>query len=159
MISFAEVLSTNSRLEELRVDSYCTHITSNGCAAFTKVLCNDSSIMDTYQSNHTLERLGYKSHNLPEGLASLLELNKENSESHVRCIKILKTHFSGSDNNLMPLTAMKLNIVPHAIAWMANDDTIGSNELTAYGMSVMLMFQFFCTMSMLIERTAVGQNN
>jgi len=52
---------------------------------------------------------------------------------------------------------MKLNVMPHAIAWMAKDDTIGSDEHTADGMSV--MFQFFRAMPMLLETTAAGRNN
>ena len=96
MFSFAEVLANNCRLlKALKVvASYnedSTNITLDGYMAFTSSFCNSSSIMSTYHSNHTLKRiwpgsddksLSYayaESGLLPEGLISLLRLNRDNS--------------------------------------------------------------------------------
>eukprot|EP00579_Thalassiosira_antarctica_P003203 CAMPEP_0201905442 /NCGR_PEP_ID=MMETSP0902-20130614/56515_1 /ASSEMBLY_ACC=CAM_ASM_000551 /TAXON_ID=420261 /ORGANISM="Thalassiosira antarctica, Strain CCMP982" /LENGTH=170 /DNA_ID=CAMNT_0048439555 /DNA_START=37 /DNA_END=553 /DNA_ORIENTATION=+ len=76
--------------------------------------------MDTFRSNHTLQKLceEYYRDRLPEDLTSLLRLNRENGKSQSARLKIIKTHFSGDNINLQPFADMKLELVPHVIAWM-----------------------------------------
>jgi hypothetical protein len=39
-------------------------------------------------------------------------------------LKIIRAHFHGQKiNKMKPFTEMDLNVWPHAIAWMARDDT------------------------------------
>ena len=110
LISFAEALVNNKMLRELELPVYdfsdiTSVITSVGYAAFTCLLCDSSSIMSTYQSNHTLTRLcdRYCLRNLPEDLRFLLQLNEKNTVSQAARLKIIKTHFSGSEINMQPL--------------------------------------------------------
>ena len=97
----------------------------------------DSSILSTYQSNHTLERLccAYKDYSLPEDL------------SQAARIKILML----SDEDLVPFfLCMKINALPYAIAWMARDDNSEIYDRSLNGMS--LMFLLFHTMPTLFKR-------
>jgi hypothetical protein len=82
--------------------------------------------MSTYCSNHTLEILSNNDFELllPEDLASLLRLNRENSKREAACLKITKVHFSGHDSNMQPFMDMDLSVRPHAIAWMARDERV-----------------------------------
>ena len=92
------------------------------------VLCNESSIIATYQSNHTLDDLGEggESHlhdnYLPEDINSLLRVNRENGKHQAARLKIIRTHFSGVNINLEPFLDMGLKMLPHAVAWMGGDD-------------------------------------
>jgi hypothetical protein len=108
------------------------------------MLRGDSSILSTYQSNHTLERLccAYKDYSLPEDL-----LNRENNLSQAARIKILML----SDEDLVPFfLCMKINALPYAIAWMARDDNSEIYDRSLNGMS--LMFLLFHTMPTLLKR-------
>ena len=86
MISFADGLASNSRLKNLELPNFdSTNIASDGWGAVTHILCNQSSILSTYHSNHTLQKLcpsyQYNDVYLPEDLRSLLRINRENSAS------------------------------------------------------------------------------
>jgi hypothetical protein len=58
---------------------------------------------------------------LPVDVLSLLRINRENSVSQAARIKIINTHFRGSEINMLPFMEMNLNVRPLAIAWMAKD--------------------------------------
>jgi hypothetical protein len=125
MHSFADALAeNNNKLKELNIGNVLhAKITSAGYLPMTNILCNTSSIIGTFNSNHTLEKLCSKSHerSLPNDLLSLLKINKENSASQAARLKIITTHFCGSEINMRPFMKMKLSVRPHAIAWMAKD--------------------------------------
>ncbi len=135
-MSFADALANNTKLRELKCDSFY-HVTSDGYAAFTSLLCNTLSIQSTYRSNHTLERLSDHEWRLPEDLRSLLRINRENSNSDTARIKIIRTHFSGSNINTQIFTGMELNVIPTAIAWMGRDG--GNGLLFAFLMRMPLL--------------------
>ena len=125
MQSFADALASNNKLRELNIFTVIAHnhITPEGYAAMTNILCDTSSILSTYHSNHTLEELCHKSFAspFPNDLSSLLKINKENSVSQAVRLKIINTHFSGSEINMQPFMEMNLSVRPHAIALMAKD--------------------------------------
>ena len=137
--SFSNALASNTKLKEFNVRGTFS-ITSNGFAAFTHLLCNSSSILTTYQSNHTLEELWKKNDDLdyddddgednqlkitlPEDLINLLQLNKENSPNEAARFKIINSHFSGHEINMQPFMDMTLSVRPYAIAWMGRDDNL-----------------------------------
>ena len=112
-------LANNSSLRELDLSS--NPVSYDGYAAFTHTLCNDASILSTYQSNHSLAKLSNNVRSLPENLISLLRINRENSTSQAARIKIIKTHFSGSDINTQVFADMEVHVRPTAIAWMGRD--------------------------------------
>jgi hypothetical protein len=57
IVSFARALANNNKLKQLLCDGFRQRVSLNGYAAFTRVLCNSSSILHTYRSNHTLVKL------------------------------------------------------------------------------------------------------
>ena len=119
VISFADALTNNKRLRELRF--VCR---KEIYGPFTRVLCDNSSIMSTYNSSHILSKLsqdGYPIWPLPIDLASSLQINRENGVSKAARLKIIKTHFSGSNINTKPFTVMELIVLPTAISWMGRD--------------------------------------
>jgi hypothetical protein len=128
LVSFAQALTSNKRLRKLVIGVntltwYNAFRTSDGYIAFCRLLCNKLSIMDTYQSNHVLEKLFYlwdpwwDSHN-SDKLMYLLKVNEENSESKAARLKIIMTHFSGPVICMQPFIDMDLSTRPQAIAWM-----------------------------------------
>ena len=125
--SFADALTNNKKVKELRVGTigirFHANITSAGYSPMKNILCNTSSILGTFNSNHTLENLCHKSNErlLPNDLLSLLKINEENNVSRAARLKIIKTHFSGSEINMLPFMEINLSVRPHAIAWMAKD--------------------------------------
>jgi Ran GTPase-activating protein (RanGAP) involved in mRNA processing and transport len=139
--SFANALINNNKLRELIFHSTSfvnvggqndyrsilyNSISSVGYNAISRTLCNPSTILDTFHSNHTLSKFG-DDHNfllLPSYLRSLLRYNREESKCKVARMKIIKTHFSGSDikTQVKVFTDMESNVLPTAIAWIVQDD-------------------------------------
>ena len=120
--SFADALVNNNMLRDLNLQlENLENVSYDGYAAFTHTLCNNASILSTYQSNHSLVKLSYNVRSLPENLISLLRINRENSTSQAARIKIIKTHFSGSDINTQVFADMEVHVRPTAIAWMGRD--------------------------------------
>ena len=120
MTSFADALANNNMLRELNlvlVNSY------DGYAAFSNILCNNASILSTFHSNHSLEKLCHtdEERSLPENFRSLLRINRENSNSQAARIKIIKTHFSGCNINTQIFARMEVHVLPTVIAWMGRD--------------------------------------
>ena len=111
MTSFADALANNNMLREL------------GYASFSNIFCNNASILSTFHSNHSLEKLSWTNHEryLPEKLMSLLRINRKNSNNQAARIKIIKTHFSGSNINTQIFARMEVNVLPTVIAWMGRD--------------------------------------
>jgi len=92
--------------------------------AFSRVLCDTTSINATYSSNHTLTKLsvgvGYEDPRMGIELASLLKMNKGINKKYIAIEKILQHHpnigmeplfewGSGNERNLMAL--------PYVIDW------------------------------------------
>jgi len=145
MITFANALSHNKTLKVLNLyqddntdEDDNELITHRGWEAVSSLLCNKSSIMDTYNSNHTLHRLGdhdeyyaYPLDRIPNHLAESLELNKNKDKVEVARQKILQTHFSTENidaSHIQEFLDMELQVLPPVIAWIGrptDDDWIG----------------------------------
>ena len=132
MDSFADALTINHKLQKLRIhfeegiqpQRFNTITVNGGYAALTRTLCNKSSILSTYHSNHILEELcgdPWDTRFLPEQLTTLLHINRENCPSQAARLKIIKTYFCGNIIKMEPFTKMAVSVRPHAIAWMAKD--------------------------------------
>ena len=126
MNSFADALTTNHKLQQLSFGN-CDSV-NGGYATLTRTLCNKSSILSTYHSNHTLNMLDAREYPLldgsmflPEELTSLLQINKYNNMNQAARLKIITTHFSGNDIKMEPFSKMTISVRPRAIAWMAKD--------------------------------------
>jgi hypothetical protein len=134
IISIANSLANNIRLKELGLElddrgsqqmvnqNLTATVVTEGTTLFSSILCNKSSILSTYNSNHTLTALWNKcTVQLPNDLKDLLAINKENSVSQAARLKIINTHFSGRQIKMQPFTDMDVSVRAHALAWKARD--------------------------------------
>ena len=107
IVIFEEALASNSMLKVLNFgdedidggshSGNINQISPVGFAPFSQILCDTSGIMNTYNSNHTLEKLYGKFRQktlLSKDLITMLRINKENSVNQAALIKIIGTHFS-----------------------------------------------------------------
>jgi hypothetical protein len=125
LVSFANALANNNKLRELSICECATEgfyhaATDSGWEAISNLLCDTSSIMGTYHSNHTLN-MNYDCEigGLGEHLKSLFIINRNyNNSRQAARHKIIMSHFSGSDIDLQPFVTMDRRILPFAIAWM-----------------------------------------
>jgi len=103
--------------------------------------------MDTFLSNHILEEICYGDieDSIPvnkdydsddyaktlEDLVFLLILNSKNTAYQVARLKIIESHFSGSEINMQPFMDLDLSVKPLAVAWMVRDNNGGYPLLRA----------------------------
>jgi hypothetical protein len=143
MVAFADTLASNRKLKELILcinpDRVNYRVAPDGYGALINSLCNKTSIMSTYHSNHTLQKICCESvvKTMPNELTYLLNINKFNNRSQAARLKIIKTHFSGPTINMQPFGEMDVQVRPHAIAWMAKEDNL---------------YQYLRTMPLLLEK-------
>jgi len=140
IIKFAGLLVHNKTLEWLDLyeclddDDYFL-ITERGWEALSTLVCNKTSIMDTYNSNHTLRHVG--DHNAMN-LRSYLHLNSNKDKVEVARQKILQTHFSDNDTSkIQELLDMELKMIPAAIAWIGRPTSIDWTGKKVSGLSTM----------------------
>ena len=108
--SFAEALVGNESLEKL--SSEFSYLTFAAWSAFSTLLCDTSSVNNTYLSNHTLEAIGC-SLDAPSSVRRYLSLNRQ-TQYDVSICKILMSH---SDLDMTPLLQWKLKLLPFVLAW------------------------------------------
>ena len=87
---FANALTNNSTLEEL--DLSYNNITAEGWAPFLRLLCDTSSINNTYLSNHALQSIGGGFNTIPKGIFTSLDNNTSDDKQQVAITKILQNH-------------------------------------------------------------------
>ena len=120
-VALAEALAGNKSLKCLKFydhisstissTSYVEHgITAIGRSAFTRLLCDTSSINNTFLSNHTLERCDTS--DVDRDFEDYLWMNKH--LLHVAMQKILESH---ADFDMKPLFQWQLKLLPLMIAW------------------------------------------
>eukprot|EP00579_Thalassiosira_antarctica_P013627 CAMPEP_0201938610 /NCGR_PEP_ID=MMETSP0903-20130614/41659_1 /ASSEMBLY_ACC=CAM_ASM_000552 /TAXON_ID=420261 /ORGANISM="Thalassiosira antarctica, Strain CCMP982" /LENGTH=652 /DNA_ID=CAMNT_0048479899 /DNA_START=124 /DNA_END=2079 /DNA_ORIENTATION=+ len=141
MISTANSLVKNNKLKELLLDGNYA-ISANGWAAFSRVLCNTSSIIATYHSNHILQKLCQEDMDieLPEDIRSLLVMNREYSKRQAARQKIIKTHFSCSHMNILSFVEMESKIMPFVLMLMAQNCSMNADMMTC-GNGFSLLYQ------------------
>jgi Leucine-rich repeat (LRR) protein len=112
-MALADGLKGNKSLERLRFISISAGVTDVGWAAFSKLLCDTSSINNTYLSNHTLEMIGnsYAIHPHPD-IKQYLAWNEY--QGHPAIHKILKSH---TDFDMEPFLQWKLKCLPVIVDW------------------------------------------
>ena len=152
-ISIANSLANNTKLQFLSLHiSPIDRRSAEG--VFCRLLCNTSSINETYSSNHVLERVSLASQ-LGEHFASLLEMNKGTNKSHVAIKKIL-IHLPNLD--MGPLFdwdadgEQTLKALPYVISWFGRAEAIEKNEGTDYHVEtkkLSALFQFSRSMPLL----------
>mmetsp|Transcript_24672 Transcript_24672/g.51631 ORF Transcript_24672/g.51631 Transcript_24672/m.51631 type:complete len:456 (-) Transcript_24672:235-1602(-) len=117
-VAFASALANNCALKTLDLRSN-TSITNKGWRAFSKLLCDTSSVKATYLSNHTLSSLSYPvdrhRHRMPSDLVSSLDLNRDRRKTHAAIVKILKHHVHF---DMHPLFEWDFKLLPLFMKWM-----------------------------------------
>eukprot|EP00984_Skeletonema_dohrnii_P034964 scaffold34577_cov82-Skeletonema_dohrnii-CCMP3373.AAC.1 len=111
--ALADGLMGNKSLKYLNFNPDESGITDVGWAAFSKLLCDPSSINNTFLSNHNIKGIG------DEGapIRQHLDLNRYlylNRYSHPAIHKILKSH---PDLDMEPFFQWKLKLLPVVIIW------------------------------------------
>jgi len=146
IISIANSLVGNTKLKSLILTLYKrTESTWEG--SFNRLLCNEATIIDTYNSNHTLQRITNSSrYSLPGKLDHLLRINQECTPVEAARRKIIQVHFSGNIS-MQPFVDMDCEVFPHVIAWMARD---------RYGRS--LVYQFLRNFTFMLDVSGVKQS-
>eukprot|EP00984_Skeletonema_dohrnii_P011908 scaffold4777_cov120-Skeletonema_dohrnii-CCMP3373.AAC.10 len=114
----AEVLAEGSRGNTSLTKLFCdqSNVTALGWSAFSRLLCDTSSVNNTYLSNHTLEVIGCRYGNLygiPSSIQRYLKLNRQ-SQYDVPICKILVSH---SALDMTPFFQWKLKLLPLVVAW------------------------------------------
>jgi hypothetical protein len=88
-------------------------VTSSGWSAFSRLLCDTSSINNTFSSNHTIKEIGSFWEDVgPPDILEYLEINRR--REHAAIYKILMNH---SAFDMQPLFRWKLKFVPLVVNW------------------------------------------
>jgi hypothetical protein len=116
-IALAEGLRGNSSLKELRLSPNEAGITAAGWSAFSRLLCDTSTVNSTYQSNHTLTKIGdIRNEGTPQYILDYLALNKSKlTDASICKRKILRSH---PDLDMEPFFKLKMKFLPAVISWL-----------------------------------------
>jgi len=120
--SFVNALANNSTLESLNLDTYS--FTAEGWEIISKLLCDTSSINNTYLSNHTLTSLD-SNHGDRGGVNAFLAANKREDKQQVAIRKILDHH---SHFNMEPFFEWELKVLPIMMEWFTKASPCASAE-------------------------------
>lgn len=113
-------------MEELHIEGL--QYTRKVWDAFARVLCNTSTVEETQASNHSIHSITtlseWKEKNaVPEDVSLLLHINKSEEKALVARRKIIDHHFTDARASIHRFTSMELNVLPHAMEWIGEDDS------------------------------------
>eukprot|EP00984_Skeletonema_dohrnii_P013956 scaffold5839_cov103-Skeletonema_dohrnii-CCMP3373.AAC.6 len=112
-VALADGLMGNNSLTRVKFDS--SDVTASGWAAFSRLLCDTSSVNNTYLSNHTLVEIGgIRNAGNSSTIVEYLELNELQNCATAIC-KILDSH---PDIVVEPLFQWKLKCLPLVVTWL-----------------------------------------
>ncbi|EJK45444.1 hypothetical protein THAOC_35943 [Thalassiosira oceanica] len=111
--TLADGLRNNQRLTRMSLGH--NNITERGWNAFSSILCDTSSIIATYNSNHTLWDLDGYGAQIPQDVKMMLHLNQGKDKSRVAANKILQSH---RHLDMRPLFGRELGLLPYVVAWL-----------------------------------------
>jgi len=137
VVAYANALTHNNTLKwfDLSECNFIQASENNVPEVVSTLLCNKSSIMDTYNSNHTLHRF---CENLPDEQESYLELNRNEDKVEVARQKILQIHFSDdATTNIQEFLDMDLKLIPTVIERLGKPLPIGWRGTNVSGLSTM----------------------
>jgi hypothetical protein len=153
-VALADGLVGNKSLNHLHFDPDVAGITEVGWSAFSKLLCDKSSINSTYTSNHTLEIVGddddeFRGTTTPPDVEKYLRWNERLPQ--VAICKILLSH---ADLEMEPFFQWKLKFLPLVVTWFERASSLPEglrrmlNALESRKLSV--IFKFVRGMPMLV---------
>jgi hypothetical protein len=127
--ALADALKGNKSLETLYLrypeDEEC-EVTGAGWSTFSKLLCDTSTINNTYLSNHTLTYVGAPNgmDDTPGNIVGLLKMNAAvknkkhlGSRDVMQCLTRSKILMSHPDLDMQPLFVYKLKLLPLIMNW------------------------------------------
>jgi hypothetical protein len=125
--ALAGALTGNISLETLNLPNLRNrNITETGWSAFSELLCDTSSINNTYLSHHTLTHIGDYNDmdDTPPHVTDLLKMNAAAQNDNVRsqeivvkCLTRCKILMSHPDLDMEPLFVLKLKFLPLVMNW------------------------------------------
>jgi len=164
-ITLANGLANNTKLQELDlVRNPINNIDNAVVEAFSRVLCNTSSVSSTYSSNHTLKVLEISTYDVSMGrnhhvtcsqLKYLLKLNSNTNKRHVAIQKILKYHPNIDMEQLSKFgTEDESNIkaLPYVVEWFDKAITFSKRRRNKFNISqrkLSAIYQFVQAMPLL----------
>ena len=151
-IIFANALASNRNLKTLNL--YRNDITAEGWSCFSKVLCDTSSVNNTFLSNHTLEKLSSSNH--ARNVDSLLALNGSSEDKNqVAMKKIINRH---QHFDMHPFFEWDLKVLPLAIRWFERARFIYvNNEAGIDKRKLDVIYQFIHAMPEVFEPVPGGR--
>ena len=159
-VALANGLKGNKSLTEVCFDH--RSLTDVGWSAFERLLCDTSSVSNTYYSNRTLEEIGYSYYRLPPSIKALLELNKQKDEGVNVNVPISKILMSHSDIDMTPLLQYKLKLLPFVFTWFerARSSRLSQSRIALEGRKLSALYQFVSGASYsVVEGYAHSKNN
>jgi len=115
MVAIAEALTENANLKEVNLSGNDA-ITPGSWMAFSRILCDTSTVNKTHLSNHTLGIISHQVAALPPDVVqSDLELNRCVDKSLVSKKKILKYH---RHFDIQPFVQWEFKVLPLLIHWL-----------------------------------------
>ena len=124
-MTLANALARNTKLGSLHLDDNDA-ITESGWEAFSQVMCDTSSINETYVSNHTLNCFGIDTNVLSSDLNFYLELNENANKRQVAIQKILHHH---NHFDMKPLFPLDLKVLPVVIGWFGRAQVCAEDKM------------------------------
>ena len=150
---FAHALASNRRLKTLYLGR--NHgITAEAWTTFSKLLCDASSINNTYHSNHTLECLSWEEEQIPANVNALLAVNRNEDKTQVAIKKIIKYH---QHFEMQPFFEWDLKVLPIAINWFERAGSIEGIDVAEVGKRKLeTIYQFIHAMPEVFEPAPAG---
>ncbi len=156
--ALAHGLAKNKSLEKLWFDPNeddC-RMTSAGWHSFATLLCDTSSINNTYLSNHTLKLIGESCNKgspvneVHERVRVLLRMhNNASSRDEIATRKILWSH---RDLDMEPFFEWELKFLPMIVSWLAKAHEYDAVAFTVRGRDLSAVYKFVRAMPLLAVR-------
>mmetsp|Transcript_5148 Transcript_5148/g.7480 ORF Transcript_5148/g.7480 Transcript_5148/m.7480 type:complete len:533 (+) Transcript_5148:123-1721(+) len=126
------IFGLGQRYENDEVTAVTAGITDSGWSAFSKLLCNTSSINSTYMSNHTLTQMchQYDDSLPPSYICKYLQLNAFQQHQNIDAAKIakIKILLNHPDLDMEPFFQKQLKLLPHVMSWFQRARPCHSNS-------------------------------
>lgn len=142
ILAIATSLANNTSLETLNIEENFGITNDNWWEAFSEVLCNSSSVYNTYSSNHTLSCISYNEDEYNEKLEYYLDLNGNSDKKEVATLKILRNH---KHFDMKPFFASDLKFFPVVLSWFEAAKEYDECDECDYDINEMMlsvMYQF-----------------
>ncbi len=151
-IVLVDSLRGNKSLKELLFSPSTSGISAVGWSAFSTLLCDTSTINNTYLSNHKLRKIGcYGDGNedIPEVIQRLLRTNRNQNRQGPAICKILQSH---PDLDMEPFFKSKMKFLPAIMSWfervepieeeLIEDELIEESERSCQSRKLSALYKF-----------------